>query len=375
MDALLAFLGLQRVGGDALSTAPTRQVSSRTSAGSTAEAGADDEGPNIIQAPWEETHCAPSLDSDDVRTFLIRSLFEELDGCVAENDRNFLTRLVRVLGAESLDFPLFPDVAWKLDTLLRDGDPPIVQVAELVRREPEMVRRVWKQASSVVYARRVSSLDHAIARIGFDSLWRIAMAACLYSPVFRVPGFQPQIDQARAQGIVTAEVVNWLSKASKGDLYLAGLLHTVGKLVVYRSALPQRGQPGPSLDLVEQIARRFHAGIGVLVMRDWKMADAVVAAVGFHPDPTRAPTEHLGVAHLVRVGAIATYTAEEARRHNDCGGLQVLVELSNDGQQNGLSFEPARTVVKAHEIFDSIADMYGVDGAADKVQASAGGRR
>jgi HD-like signal output (HDOD) protein len=278
-------------------------------------------------------------------------LFQELDGSHSNADRDFLTRLVRTLGAETLDFPLFPDVAWKLDRLLKEGNPPIVRVAQLIRREPEMVRRVWQQASSVAYARKVGSLDHAIARIGFDSLWRIAMSACMYSPVFRVPGFQAEVDQARAHGIVTAEVVSWLTKARMGDVFLAGLLHNIGKLVVYRSALTKRTQVAPSHDLVERMAQRYHAGIGVLVMRDWRMSDLVVAGVGFHPDPSCGAGEDRELAAFVRVAAISAYTAEQARQGNDCGGLQDLVCIDE------VNFDPARTIVKAHDIFDSIADL------------------
>jgi HD-like signal output (HDOD) protein len=259
--------------------------------------------------------------------------------------------LVRVLGAETLDFPLFPDVAWKLDRLLKEGNPPIVRVARLIRREPEMVRRVWQQASSVVYSRKVGSLDHAIARIGFDALWRIAMSACLYSPVFRVPCFQRQVDQARAEGIVTAEVVSWLTKARLGDVYLAGLLHNIGKLVVYRSALTKRTQVAPSQELVERMARRYHAAIGVLVMRDWRMSDLVVAGVGYHPKPSCGRGDERDLAALVRVAAISTHAAEQARLGNDCGGIQALVCVEE------VKFDPARTIVKAHDIFDSIADL------------------
>jgi HD-like signal output (HDOD) protein len=312
-----------------------------------------------IEKPWEHGGVAPSLDPDVVRPALMGSLFDALDECTTEAGEAFLSRLIRQLGTDKLDLPPFPDVAWRLDTLLRLGDPPLLRVVKIVRREPALVRRVWTQACSAFYARPPNSLDHAVARIGFDALWRIGMSACLYSEVFRVRGFQDDANAVRRHGIVAADVAAWLSGKKLGGVYLAGLLHDVGKLLIYKAASPPRSGELPDHALVDHIATEHHASIGVLVAHDWKLGPEVAAGIGYHHDPLQAPAQYQECAMQVQVANIATHTAELSRLGRDCGGLLALLDLP------GLNIDVARTIGKAHEVMDGLESQ--PDAAAQPV--------
>jgi len=301
-----------------------------------------------VPRPWEDGGVPDFSDPEEVRPALMGALFDEVDQAEHQVDQDFLRRLIRLLGTDQLDLPPFPDVAWQLDTLLRLSDPPLVKVVKLVRREAALVRRVWTQACSAYYARPPNSLDHAVARIGFDALWRIGMSTCLYSSVFRVRGFQEHADAVRRHGIVTADVAAWISGEKLGPVYIAGLLHDVGKLLVYRAATsPKRGQL-PSTKFVERIAREHHGSIGVLVAFDWKLGSEVSGGIGFHHDPDKAPEEHTRIARQIQVANIATHTAELSRKGTDCGGLLTLLNVE------GIQFDVGRTIGKAHEILESL---------------------
>ena len=84
-------------------------------------------------------------------------------------------------------------------------------------------------------------------------------------------GLQAAADEVRQHGIVTADVAAWLSGKKLGAVYLAGLLHDVGKLLIYKSASTQKPIGMPSPELVEDIATEVHASIGVLVAHAWKL--------------------------------------------------------------------------------------------------------
>jgi HD-like signal output (HDOD) protein len=310
----------------------------------------DPEGVGVVK-PWDGGSVTPSLDPEELRPLLMSQLFEEADRCPEQADKDFITRLIRTLGTDSLDLPPFPDVAWQLDTLLRLSDPPLVRVIKLVRREAALVRRVWTQACSAYYARPPNSLDHAVARIGFDALWRIGMSTCLYSGVFRVRGFQEHADGVRRHGIVAADVAAWISGRKLGPAYLAGLLHDVGKLMVYRAASPKRPGPLPSEALVERMCQDMHAAIGVLVAFDWKLGVEVAGGIGYHHDPDQAPLEHQGTARQIHAANIAAHTAELSRQGSDCGGLLTLLALE------GIQFDVGRTIGKAHEVFESLDSL------------------
>ena len=174
------------------------------------------------------------------------------------------------------------------------------------------------------------------------------MSACLYSEVFRVRGFQEAADSVRQHGIVTADVAAWLSGKKLGAVYLAGLLQGVGKLMIYKSASTQRSVGMPSLTLVDNVADAVNSSIGVLVAHAWKLGPEVAAGIGFYLDPSKAPPEYFETALQVKVANIATHTAVLSREGKDCGGLMELLNLE------GLQFDVARTIGKAHEIFDGL---------------------
>lgn len=282
-----------------------------------------------LSVPWAEHVASPSLDGNVVRAKTLHALLQELDqlgtpeSAVDAADARFLSGLVRCLGSTSLELPVFPDVSRDLDRLLRQPDPDLGKVLKLVARDPDLLRRVWTSASSAVFARGVSDLDHAIARIGFDQLWRIGMAACMHSPVFRAGRYQSRVERIRARGEVAGSVCAWLCDDPRGDAFLAGMLSGAGGLFVLRCAA-QTGKVAPRNELVQKVLRQHQAGLGVLMAHAWGLGDQVAAGIGFHCDPDRAPAGHASFARATRISVIATLAAEEARHGRDCGGLRAL---------------------------------------------------
>lgn len=299
--------------------------------------------------PWQSGHNALSTVPAEVRTHMLSELYREVDEVDHEGNRDFIVRLMRIIGTEKLDLPPFPDVARQLDKLLRQAEVPINKVVKLAEREPALVKRIWQMACSSVYAESPTSFQHAVARVGFDALWQIAMSICVYDAVFRVRGYESEVDRIRHHGVVAAEVSAWLSPSKEGPTYLAGLLHDVGKLMIYRAAVTRPGKPKPSPEYVDQIVDMHHASLGVLVAQSWKLGDWIAAGIAFHHDPTQAPKDQQDIAWIVHAANIATHTAEEARRGQECGGMMALLEIDS------FSLDVARTIEKAHSMFEQLS--------------------
>jgi HD-like signal output (HDOD) protein len=233
----------------------------------------------------------------------LRALHEELS---TGPDRALAERLLVLVETDQLDLPPFPDVARELDELLQQSTTDILQIARVVERDPGLVRRVWTHARSSMYASAPRSLHHAVARVGLDALWRIGMSVCLNDNVFRVEGLQGEAAAVRAHGIVVAEVAAQLAGERRGSLYLAGLLHGVGDLLVLRSAAAPGAAPA-SIEAVRRVADRTRAGLSVLVAHSWKLDDVVIAGLGFHPNPDKAPRSQQRAARIVRAANICAH--------------------------------------------------------------------
>jgi HD-like signal output (HDOD) protein len=263
--------------------------------------------------PWRDGDRLRSLDPESVHNHLV----SELDTLIREvrakrsdtrdGDLRLIERLIQRVDRRQLDLPPFPDIARELDTLLRQPDTDLVQIARVVERDPGLIRRVWTCARSAMYNSPPRSLHHAVARVGLDTLWQIGMSVCLNDTVFRVEGFQAQADAARTHGLISAEVAALLSGERRGSVYMAALLHDVGHLIVLRTAGGRSAIQRPSEATVLEVIRRTHTAFGLLVIESWKLDDLVAAAVGYHHDPLSAPADSRATAAAVAAGHIAAH--------------------------------------------------------------------
>ena len=303
-----------------------------------------------ISPPWTFQIPASSHELERIKPTLLRQLFRDKDIGKSEGDRAYLARLIDFIGKEKLELPPFPDVAMQLDRVLKNAEVQMSKVVNIAEKDPALVQQVWKQATSAQFAVPPSSFRLAVARIGFDPLWQIAMRTCLYSPVFRAPGYQTAVDQVRVRGIVAGELASHLSPMLGGKAYLAGLLHEIGMLIIFKTAAPKgRKNPKPSPAYVTAIGNGNHCAIGVMVAHSWGLGSAVASGIGYYLEPRLAPPEHQELAMVVKAASIAAATAEAARQGVEFGGLQALSEME------GLSIDPARLLGMANEIYDGLA--------------------
>ncbi len=265
---------------------------------------------------WVNGDRVTSLDPNQVHTALLAELHRLVDEVRAERspttegDLRLVERLIQRVDRRQLDLPPFPDIARELDALLRQPDVDLPQIARVVERDPGLIRRVWTCARSAMYNTAPRSLHHAVARVGLDTLWQIGMSVCLNDTVFRVEGFQEMADDVRAHGLITADVAAALGGERRGTLYLAGLLHDVGHLIILRTAGGRVSTMRASPQMVRRVIERTHSAFGVLVADSWKLDESVAAGIGFHHAPTHAPAMHKSVASIVHAAHIAAHASQ-----------------------------------------------------------------
>lgn len=306
--------------------------------------------PAVAQAPWRRGAPAPSLDLAAVRGHL-RFTLDELAGRASNNaDRALPEQLNRLISTDQLDLPPFPDVARELDELLKQTTTDILQIARVVERDPGLVRRVWTHARSAAYSAAPRSLHHAVARVGLDALWRIGMSVCLNEATFKLDGMQEQADRVRQHGIVAAEVAALLGGERRGALYLSGLLHGAGELIVLRAAasLPH---PRPSPLMLQQVIEATRAPLGVLVATSWNLGPTAATGIGFFPAPDLAPAGDRATARIVRAASIAATAAAPPAP----GVPAVDAELATADIRD-LGLDAAAALRRADEVWRSLAE-------------------
>ena len=280
-----------------------------------------------LAGPWTLGQAAPSADIAVVREHVLMDLDALSRVCEDSRDKGFVIRLAQTLASQDLNLPQFPDIARELNEMMSDPRTDASRLARLVERDPSLVQRVWTQASSARYRRAPEGLHEAIARIGTSQLWRIAMRAAFDCAVFKVPHFQEQVEEVRLHGYVVAELASWMASEMRGPAYLSGLLHDVGKLIIFRSA--SEGPPGgaPTREILEKVLNAHHSSVGMLVCEAWGMDGAISVGVGFHHRPAQATERHDRVAWMVRVADILAHTAIHERAGKGSPGYIALSRI------------------------------------------------
>lgn len=296
-----------------------------------------------IVGPWTLGRGAAAADPSQAREGALVALADLGNEFGGGAEQAFLMRLGQTIAAEDLSLPQFPDVARELNELMSDPRTDASRLGRLVERDPSLVQRVWTQATSARYRRPPEGLHEAIARVGTSQLWRIAMRAAFDAAVFKVPGYQDEAEAVRIHGYVAAEVAAWMAGEMRGPAYLSGLLHDVGKLIIFRSA---GGGPAPDPRLVHKVVNEHHAAVGVLVGAAWQMEGAVGAALGFHHAPAKAPEKHRKLAWVVHVADIVSHRATAAREGRELPGLQALADIP------GLKINSAEALEQADNALD-----------------------
>jgi HD-like signal output (HDOD) protein len=130
---------------------------------------------------------------------------------------------------------------------------------------------------------------------------------------------------------------------ARGSLYLAGLLHNVGRLVVLHAAGRSRRFGTPSPYLVREIMTVHQQALGMMVSRAWQLSNEVASGVAFHHCPEHCPEEGRRIAVLLRGADLACKAIKQEQRGATRTAEPALQELQD------LPVLVNELLVRAHE--------------------------
>ncbi|MBN8614141.1 MAG: HDOD domain-containing protein [Deltaproteobacteria bacterium] len=196
---------------------------------------------------------------------------------------------VAVLGPRA-DLPVLPAVAMEALRLVRDPRVRTDELLGVVEQDPPLAARILAVANSTYYARgaSISSLRHAVVRLGLHALRDVIYMAVYANTVFDAPGLVEVVRATFDHCVVVARLSQRLAPQVGVDhetAFLAGLLHDVGRArcIKVLAKLPQaRGRPRAEL---EAVADTLHEPAGAALATAWKLPVEVVDACARHHDP------------------------------------------------------------------------------------------
>ncbi len=204
--------------------------------------------------------------------------------------------------------PPAPRILVQLLGLLGQDDVSPSRVVDLITYDPALTAKILQRCNSAAggLAEPVCELDEAVARVGFNEVYRLVAAVVGESTLGAAqPGYGIGRGELWEHSVVTAMAAKVLTAGLGADenvAFTAGLLHDLGKLVLSTCL------DGKDADVVRQAidsGRSFlegekivlgveHAEVGGRLLECWNFPPNLVQAVRCHHDPLQArPYEQL----------------------------------------------------------------------------------
>ncbi|HYC78937.1 MAG TPA: HDOD domain-containing protein [Planctomycetota bacterium] len=198
-------------------------------------------------------------------------------------------RLERLVALGRFSIPQVPPVVVDAMNLLARPDSAIKDIADVVARDQRLAADMLSFSNSSLFAgaAKATNLTQALMRIGFRRARGVVLSACLKGAVYSGVEIR-RAERLWRHACCTAAAASRIA-ANAGldpdDLYVCGLFHDVGKIVVLSLVddLAVRATPSPlSSATLEALIETHHERTGAEVALQWSLPDDVVDVVQNH---------------------------------------------------------------------------------------------
>src|SRR4051794_38014545 len=212
--------------------------------------------------------------------------------------------------------PSCPPIYTELTELAADPDATAADAARIVQRDVAMTAKVLQLVNSAFFGlgRRISHIPEAVHYLGLDTLRALVLHAgafAAFAPTRPIAGFDIGALQRRSH--LAARIAKAVAPdpQSRADAFTAGMLHTVGLLVLaqgdpYDFAATIAEAQATDTPLHEIEYARYgssHAELGAYVLGIWGLPDALVEGVAHQHRVDRLVGPTLDLPLAVHVGA------------------------------------------------------------------------
>ncbi|RFA31266.1 hypothetical protein CAI21_01095 [Alkalilimnicola ehrlichii] len=207
-----------------------------------------------------------------------------------------------------------PRTYHRVSEMLDDPRFTAAEIGRVINHDPALTARVLKVVNSAPYRqpKKVENIATAIAVLGTRSLHDVLLAtsvASVFSDInSQLVDVQDFWHHSIYCGILARLIGKRLGIANEGRLFTAGLLHDLGKLVIYRQQplaaskilrevnLSRR----PAYQVEQEILGFDHAAVGAALLKSWDLPEVYTEVVAHHHTPNLC-ADYCTEANIVHV--------------------------------------------------------------------------
>lgn len=223
-------------------------------------------------------------------------------------------QILNKLFSGTRQLPTLPILFTEINRMLDNPFTSNRKISHLLMKDQSMVAKILKLSNSALYAKRqeITNLANAITFLGTETLrnliLQIALVRLFPFDDKEIPEFSANTFWEHSLGTAyfTNTLVKKLNLPPSDDYYLGGLLHDLGKLVVYQFypqkfkdiTLKQLKEDAVDIEAELEVLGVNHADIGEFLAEKWKFKSNIVAAIRDHHKELRSPAVHVAVVRI-----------------------------------------------------------------------------
>jgi putative nucleotidyltransferase with HDIG domain len=210
------------------------------------------------------------------------------------------------------ELPTLPEVVQKIVSMGTRPDTSAEDLGHLIERDQVLAAKVLRLANSPFYGfpSRIASVSHAVAVLGLNAVKGLTLCTTAFD-MMEAAGMLPLWRHSLGVAIMAQRLASRISVKHTDEVFVAGLLHDIGKVVLHMK-VPElvaqvehraRERDQAIRDTEQEVLGVTHAEVSGWLASAWRLPNSLKEALSFHHQPTLAPKAKLETA-IVHVANI-----------------------------------------------------------------------
>jgi len=225
------------------------------------------------------------------------------------------------------DLSTTPALLGKILSLVEDEASSTDDLCRLISHDQAMAQRVLKVANSVLFAHsgEITNIDQALLFLGMDRIKSIAVGMSVMR-IFPSPG-SFKIENLWLHSYEVAYISSLLSEiisvTQPQECFLAGLLHDIGRIILYNMDHKRFHRieiTDTLLDQEQDLYGCTHPQAGAWFAEEIGLPNSIVTTIRYHHLPSAAPDE----MHLVSLVSLAEALTRMFRPRIEDDGIWTM---------------------------------------------------
>jgi len=216
-----------------------------------------------------------------------------------------------------------PEVCIRVNEMLDEPNVTVAGLGNVIIQDTSLTARLLKIVNSSYYGfeAKIETVSRAVTVVGLRELRGLVIAASAVEMFSNIP--EEVFNKVRFWrhslycGVIARLLAEQCHVLHSERLFVAGLLHDIGKLIVAQRfqeetkliALETRLGERAELEIEKDILGFTHAEVGGELMKLWNMPETLIEAVSFHHSPFEADKGVMETS-LIHIANILTVEAE-----------------------------------------------------------------